>query len=78
MVVADGPKILRFLFLSIRRLHLIYILPEIYIEKVLQELFWAHFLGRPYSSSCTKIHLDAALAVIVHLKHKYNAPLFWA
>ena len=35
----------RFLFLSIRRLYFIKVLCEIYMEKVLQESFWAHFLG---------------------------------
>ena len=34
------------------------------MEKVLQELFWAHFLRRPYRSHGTKIHLDAALTVL--------------
>ena len=42
----------RFLFLSIRRLHLISFLREMYVEKVLQELFWA---------PSTKIDLNAAL-----------------
>ena len=31
------------------------------MKKVLQELFWVHFFGHPYSSNGTKIHLDAAL-----------------
>ena len=31
------------------------------MEKVLQELFWAHVFGRPYRSKGTKIHLDVAL-----------------
>ena len=31
------------------------------MKKVLQELFWPHFFGRPYRSNGTKIHLDAAL-----------------
>ena len=35
----------RFLFLSIRRLYFLYVLSEMYMEKVLQEPFWAHFLG---------------------------------
>ena len=30
------------------------------MEKVLQELFLAHF-GRPYRSNGTKIHLDTAM-----------------
>ena len=29
------------------------------MEKVLQELFWAHFFGRPYRPNGTEIHLDA-------------------
>ena len=33
------------------------------MEKVLQELFWAYFFGRPYRSNGTKIHLDAALHI---------------
>ena len=37
-----------------------------------------NFFGRPYSSNGTKIHLDAALPVIVYLKHNYSALLFWA
>ena len=31
------------------------------MEKVLQELFWAHFFGRSYRSKGTKISLDAEL-----------------
>ena len=31
------------------------------MEEVLQELFSAHFLGHPYCSNGTKIHLDVAL-----------------
>ena len=31
------------------------------MEKVLQELFWAHCFGRSYRSNGTKIHLDTAL-----------------
>ena len=31
------------------------------MQKVLQELLREHFLGRPYHSNSTKIHLDAAL-----------------
>ena len=31
------------------------------MEKVLQELFWAYFFGRPYCSNGTNIYLDAAL-----------------
>ena len=54
----------RFLFLSICRLSFILFLREIYMEKVLQELFWAHFFGRPYRSNGTKIHLDAALLAV--------------
>ena len=33
------------------------------MEKVLQELFWAHFFGRPYRSNGTKAYLDAAVAL---------------
>ena len=51
----------RFLFLSIGRLHFIQVLREIYLEKTLQELFWAHFFGCPYRSNGTKIHLGATL-----------------
>ena len=51
----------RFLFLSFRRLYFILFLCEIYMEKVLQELFWVHSYGCPYRSNSTKIHLDAAL-----------------
>ena len=32
-----------------------------YMEKVLQELFWAHFFGHSYRSNGTKIYLDTAL-----------------
>ena len=31
------------------------------MEKVLQELFWAHVFGHPCRSSDTKTHLEAAL-----------------
>ena len=31
------------------------------MEKVLQELFWAHFFGQSYRSNGTKIYLDTAL-----------------
>ena len=31
------------------------------MEKVLQEIFWVHFFGRPYHSNGTKIHLDVTL-----------------
>ena len=75
MVVAEGPNILmfnafvegylcllkRFLLLSILRLYFIQFLPEIYLEKVLQEIFWVDFFGRSYRSNGTKIHLDTAL-----------------
>ena len=33
------------------------------MEKVLQEVFWACFFGRPHHSNGTKIHLDAALHI---------------
>ena len=33
---------------------------------MLQELFWAHFVGHPYRSNGTKIHLDAALYMLVY------------
>ena len=49
-----------FLFLSIRRLYFIQFLREIYMEKVIQELFSAPFFGCPYRYNGTKIHLDAA------------------
>ena len=39
------------------------------MEEVLQELFWAHFLGHPYCSNGTKIHLDVALDI-------YNLPVY--
>ena len=55
----------RFLFLRICRLHFIYVLREIYMEKVLQEPFWLHFFGHPYRSNGTKIHLDATLQHII-------------
>ena len=35
------------------------------MEKVLQELFWAHFLGA-HTSNGTKIHLDVALLYKTH------------
>ena len=50
-----------FLFSSIRRLYFIQFLSEIYMEKVLQELFGVPFLGHPYRSNGTKIHLDMTL-----------------
>ena len=53
-----------FLFLSFRKLYFMYILHEIYKAKVLQQLFWAYFFGRPYRSNGIKIHLDAALLCI--------------
>ena len=31
------------------------------MEKVVLELFWAHFFECPYHSNSTKIHLDATL-----------------
>ena len=34
------------------------------MEKVLQELFWVHFLGCRYCSNGTKIHLDLALITL--------------
>ena len=36
------------------------------MEKVLQELFWVHFFGRSHHSNSTKIHLDAALTVVLN------------
>ena len=51
----------RFLFLSIHRLYFIQVLHKIYMEKVLQQFYGVHFLGRPYHSNGSKIHLDAAL-----------------
>ena len=35
------------------------------MERVLQELFGAHFFGRPYCSKGTKINLDAALTTYI-------------
>ena len=35
------------------------------MEKVLQELFWAHFFGRPYRSNGIKMHLGDALLNIM-------------
>ena len=40
------------------------------MEKVLQELFWAHFFMRPYRSNGTKIHLDATLVYKQVLKQQ--------
>ena len=34
------------------------------MEKVLQELFWVHFFGRPYRSKGTKTSLDAELGKV--------------
>ena len=31
------------------------------MEKVLQELLWAHLFGHPYRLNGTKIYLDAAM-----------------
>ena len=70
----------RFLYLSIHRLYLIWILCKIYAEKVQQELFWVHFLGYPYHSNSTKIHLDAALMMYVSLDlecNRQNFLSFW-
>ena len=50
-----------FVFLSICRLYFIQVLSEIYMENVLQELFWAQFFEPSYRSNGTKIHLDVAL-----------------
>ena len=73
MVVAEGLKVFMHtcegylclfkivLFLSFRRLYFIYFLFELYMEKVLQELFWANFFGHPYRSNGTKIHLNATV-----------------
>ena len=49
------------LFLSIPGLYFIQFIREIYMENVLQELFWVHFFGHPYRSNGTKTDLDAAL-----------------
>ena len=51
-----------FLFLSIPSVYFIQFLREIYMEKVLQELFWVPFFGRPYRSNSTRIHLGVTLA----------------
>ena len=70
----------RFLYLSIHRLYLIWILCKIYAEKVQQELFWVRFLGYPYHSNSTKIHLDAALMMYVSLDlecNRQNFLSFW-
>ena len=50
-----------FLFLGICRLYFIQFSHEIYMEKLLQELFWTPFFGGPYHSNGTKIHVDVAL-----------------
>ena len=58
----EGYLCLMFLFLSIPSIYFIQFLREIYMEKVLQELFWVPFFGCPYCSNSTKIHLHATLA----------------
>ena len=60
------------LFLSIPSVYFIQFLREIYMEKVLQELFWVPFFGCPYRSNSTKIHLDVTLAC-----KKQHAPLLF-
>ena len=56
----------RFLFFSICRLYFIYVLHEIYMGKVLQELFWAHFWGAHTIQMVPKqIYLDVPLQVLV-------------
>lgn len=49
-----------FLFWNICRLYFIQFLHEIYMEKVMQELFLMSFLGHPFCSNDTKIHLNVA------------------
>ena len=81
MVVAECQKMLDIqciwgrIFVSLEKIlvfkysdtifHLVFC--EIYMEKVLQELFWAHFFVHQYHSNGTKIHLDAALIAPVLL-----------
>ena len=65
----------RFLFLSIHRLYFIQFIREIYMEKVLQEPSWTHFLGAhtiqmipKYIWSSTALHLYPWLLLVYVLK----------
>ena len=46
--------LLKTFLLSIHRPHLMQFLREMYMEKVLQELFWVHLFGHLHPSNSTK------------------------